>query len=324
MEYGYVSFLDSIPDLKGMMEWNSVFGVILGMDDKDWIFMIVSGVAAHIKLFLKLTQDHKDACDKEKNDKRRMLRVATMMTILDNVRDRIQKCQSFGNKKAEPELCRCNTDLSRNPIIPREKKTTTPVVDEKEKLRRQLSASLAARKSLEIMCSSLGKEKMIMAGELSKKTFELRELEDLVCDLRKQNEVLLERVQEYAENREKSRGNMVLQERNKALSEQLLRSLDGYKTMKRKVKEVKEENVMLHGIMDEMGEKIGSSLERVRSFKERFNENSDNPVDVQEEIVVLENMLEGFKMLVDKHDQKQGECVKHKGEINVSTHSVLA
>ncbi|KAL0328992.1 UNVERIFIED_CONTAM: hypothetical protein Scaly_2331800 [Sesamum calycinum] len=60
--------------------------------------------------------DHKDACDKEKNGSRRMLRVATM--ILDNVRDRIQKSQSFGNKRSEADLRRCNTDL-RPDNIPR-------------------------------------------------------------------------------------------------------------------------------------------------------------------------------------------------------------
>jgi hypothetical protein len=309
----------SFPDLVPVMASNHV------SEPQPYDDSALEGVAAHIKLLLKLTQDHKEACDKEKNDKRRMLRVATMMTILDNVRDRIQKCQSFGSKKNEPELRRCNTDLRRNALIPKEKKPANePVVDEKEKLRRQLSASLAARKSLEIMCSSLGKEKMIMSGELSKKIFELRELEELVSDLKNQNEVLLGKVQEYAENSEKPTGNTVLQERNKSLSEHLLRSLEGYKSMKRKVKEVREENVMLHGIMDEMGEKVGRSLERVRSFKEKYNDGSDTPVDVQEEIGVLENMLEGFKMAVDKHDQRQGECVMHKGEISVSTHSVLA
>lgn len=106
-----------------------------------------------MKLLLKLIQDHKMACDQEKNGHRRMLRVATMMTILDNVRDRIQKCQSFGNKKAEAELRRCNTELRRNPV-PRDKKHggVEEVVDgEKERLRRELSASLASQKSLQVV-----------------------------------------------------------------------------------------------------------------------------------------------------------------------------
>ncbi|KAL0305450.1 UNVERIFIED_CONTAM: hypothetical protein Sradi_5962300 [Sesamum radiatum] len=123
----------------------------------------LEGVAAHVKLLLKLIKDHKDACDnkEKKNDARRMLRVATMMTILDTIRSRIQKCQSFGGKRYAGD-------------------------DEKDKLRRELGASLAARKSLEIMCSSLGKEKEIMAAELLKKVHELNEMEELINDLKDQ------------------------------------------------------------------------------------------------------------------------------------------
>ncbi|KAL7131115.1 hypothetical protein ABFS83_13G177200 [Erythranthe nasuta] len=148
----------------------------------------LQGVAAHVKLLLKLIQDHKEACGKEKNDRRRMLRVATMMTILDTVRARIQKCQSFGKRK--PELRRCNTDLRAN----QSSSGDAAVVDEKEKLRRELSASLATRKSLEIMCSSLGKEKEIMAAELSRKVQELKGLEELLDDLKAQNQILLDKV----------------------------------------------------------------------------------------------------------------------------------
>ncbi|KAL3833681.1 hypothetical protein ACJIZ3_008417 [Penstemon smallii] len=298
----------------------------------------LEGVAAHVKLLLKLIQDHKDACDKEKTDRRRMLRVATMMTILDNVRGRIQKCQSFGNKTSEAELRRCNTDVKPS-HVPRERRhgSGEPMADEKEKLRKELSASLAARKSLEMMCSSLGKEKEIMAAELSRKVHELSEMEDLINDLKEQNETLLEKLQEFApEHKEKkctsglggegSQANVALQERNKALSEQLLRSLDGYRSMKRRLKEAQEENVMMRDTMDEMGTKVVTSLERVRSFKERMllSEGSDPPVDVQEEIMALENMFECFQIMVAKHDQKQGECVKLKGEINACKPSVLA
>ncbi|KAL3851514.1 hypothetical protein ACJIZ3_013396 [Penstemon smallii] len=293
----------------------------------------LEGVAAHIKLLLKLIQDHKDACDKEKNDSRRMLRVATMMTILDNVRGRIQKCQSFGNKKPpQAELRRCNTEL-RPSHVPRDRKHgDEPVADEKQRLRKELNASLAARKSLQIMCSSLGKEKEIMAAELSRKAHEFSEMEELINDLKSQNETLLEKVQECAlEHKEKkcggeSQGNVALQEKNKALSEQLLRSLDGYKLMKRKLKEAQEDNAMMHSTMDEMGEKVVASLERVRSFKERvsLSEGNDSPVDVQEEIVALENTFQSFQMLVEKHDVKQGDCMKPKGEINACKPSVLA
>lgn len=299
-------------------------------------------MAANIKLLLKLIQDHKDACDKEKNDSRRMLRVATMITILDSVRDRIQKSQSFGNKSSEAELRRRNTDLRPN-NVPREKRQSgEPAVDEeKERLRRELSASLAARKSLQAMCSSLGKEKEIMAAELSRKVQELNGMEELVNDLKAQNETLLHKVQECAsKHKEKkhgggggggvgggeSHGNVALQERNKALSEQLLRSLDGYRSMKRKLKLAQEENVKMHAAMDEMGEKIMRSLERVRSFKEHLSlsSGSNPPIDGQEEILQLESMFECFQMMVTKYDRKQGECNQPKGEINACKPSVLA
>lgn len=294
----------------------------------------VSGVAANVKLLLKLIQDHKDGCEKEKNDSRRMLRVATMMTILDNVRERIQKCQSFGNKRSQAELRRCNTDVRRNQI-PRDKRAEPVVEDEKERLRRELAASVAARKSLQIMCSSLGKEKEIMGTELLKKVHEVSEMEELISALNAQNKTLLQKVQECASQHKGKKYSgagaaasgggeaqviNALQERNKVLSEQLLKSIDGYRSMKRKLKAAQEENVMMHSIMNEMGGKAVVSLERVKSLKERISSSSssesESPVDVKEEIGALESMFEGFQMLVGKHDAKQGDCAQREGQIN--------
>ncbi|KAK4421055.1 hypothetical protein Salat_2056000 [Sesamum alatum] len=300
----------------------------------------LEGVAANIKLLLKLIQDHKDACDKEKNDSRRMLRTATMITILDNVRDRIQKSQSFGKKRSEADLRRCNTDLRPDNVANDKRQSSEPAVDEeKERLRRELNASLAARKSLQAMCSSFGKEKEIMAAELSRKVQELNGMGELVNDLKAQNETLLQKVQAcVSKHKEKkysgvsgvgvgeSQGNVALQERNKALSEQLLRSLDGYRSMKRKLKLAQEENVKMHLIMDEMRETIMKSHERVRSFKDRLSLSSGSnlPVDVQEEILALESMFECFQMIATKYDKKQGECIRPKGKINACKPSVLA
>ncbi|XP_059638465.1 uncharacterized protein LOC132280750 [Cornus florida] len=290
----------------------------------------LEGVAANVKLLLKLIQDHNEACAKEKNDSRRMLRVAGMMTILDNVRTRIQKCQSFGLKK-EAELRRCNTDV-KSSNVPMDKRIMEPIADEKEKLRRKLAGSLAARKSLEIMCSSLGKEKEIMAAELSRKVHELTGMEELINDLKAQNETLLERVHECAAQH-KSGGGLerqgqvyaALQERNRALSEQLLRSLDGYKSMKRKLREAKEENGAMRGTMEEMVAEVGAGLERIRSFKQRITTGSEPGIDIEEEeISQLENMFECFEVKLTKHGQNTGECVKPKGEINASQPSVLA
>lgn len=308
--------------------------------DQRYDDFALQGVAANVKLLLKLIQDHQLACDQDKNDHRRMLRVATMVTILDNAKNRIQKCQSFGLKKPESELRRCNTDLRRNPI-PRDKKTCGgPEVeeeadDEKERLRRELSSSLAAQRNLRAMCSSLGKEKQIMEAELSKKVHELSEMEELMNNLKSQNETLRQKVQEcLSDHKEKKSGGEMqvavhLQERNKALSEQLVRSLDGYRSMKRKLKVAQEENAMLHSTVAEVGAKVVRSLDRVRSLKERMASSSsppqiESPLDLQEEIVSLESMFEGFHMLVEKHDKKQSDCARPNGEITAYKPSVLA
>jgi len=277
----------------------------------------LEGVAAHLKLLLKLIQDHKDACSKEQNDSWRMLRVATMMTILDNVRTRIQKCQSFGNRKSE--LRRCNTDLRPN-CIPKDKRPPEAITDEKERLRKQLSASLAARKSLEIMCSSLGKEKEIMAAELYRKVQELNEMEELVNDLKARNGTLLEKVQSYA-NRScvgdyQAQQIVDLEERSKELSDKLLRSLEGYRSVKRKLRGTQEENMVMRAAMDEMGAKVKTSLDRVRSFKERISSSYAESDDIKEEIIVLEDMFESF--------QHEGKCIDVKGEINACKPSIFA
>ena len=291
----------------------------------------LEGVAANIKLLLKLIEDHKEACSKDKKDSRRMLRVAGMMTILDMVRTRIQKCQSFGNKTSEAKLTRCNTDLKAN--APRDKRPSDhTMVDERERLRKELNASLAARKSLQIMCSSLGKEKEIMAGELARKVHELSGLEEHVNDLRAQNETLLEKVQEYAAEHEKrcsvgerqSEGNAALHERNRALSEQLLRSLDGYRSMKRRLREAQEQKLVMHETMEEMGVKIGDSLERIRAFKQNITSGNEELAEIEEEVSGLENLLEGFDSKVPKKGQRKGECGQPKEEISACTHSVLA
>lgn len=291
----------------------------------------LEGVAANVKLLLKLIQDHKSACDNGKNDGRRMLRVATMMSILDSTRTRIQTCQSFGNKNSEAKLRRCNSDLKPS-HIPKDKRPIEQIADEKSQLRKQLNASLAARKSLEIMCSSLGKEKEIMATELAKKVHELNEMDELINDLKAQNANLLKKVQDCApDHKEKkstgsemTKGNIALQERNKALSDQLLRSLDGYRSMKRRLKEAQEENLVMRTTMEEIGINASISLEHVRGVKDRMASGTDQPDDVQDDITKLEHMIECLEMQVPKHGHTKGECVKMKGEINACQHSVVA
>jgi len=258
----------------------------------------LEGIATNIKLLLKLIQDHSEASTKE-NDDRKLQRVGGMIKIIEDVKSRIEKCQSTGKKK---ELRRCNTDL--RPNIPRDKKSHEPIADEKERLRKELSASLAARKSLEIMCSSLGKEKEIMASELSKKVQELCGMEELISDLKAQNEMLMGKVQTCVEEHMKGQGNAGLQERNRALSEQLLKSLDGYRSLKRKFKDVKEENNGILATMEEMGMEVQAGLDRVRSFRQQMGSMNEEAVDI-EEISALENMFEGFNIKISKHGHKK-------------------
>lgn len=250
-------------------------------------------MAANIKLMLKLIQDHKDACSKGKNDSRRMLRVATMMTILDNVRTRIQKCQSFGNKRSEAALRRCNTDLRPN-HPPKDKKVgggEAVAVDEKEKLKRELAACTAAKRSLEMMCSSLGKEKEIMAKELSRKVHALNEMEEVVNDLKAQNEELVKRLQKSVEGESDGAEVEAMQERIKNLTELLLRSNDGCRVMKKELEEAEEERATLYSTIGGMGAEIEASLGRVKRL-------SNPDFDVQDEILGLENILRKMQSLL--------------------------
>ncbi|KAF5736362.1 centrosomal protein [Tripterygium wilfordii] len=229
-----------------------------------------------------------------------------MMTILDDVKSRVEKYQTF-NTRRRAAFRRCNTELRPNHPM-NDKKPTDLITDEKEKLRKHLSASLAARKSLEMMISGLGKEKKIMASELARKVSELNEMEELISDLKSQNENLLGKLQSCVKQHKEKKssgggdvqGNAALQERNKALSEQLMRSLDGYRYLKRKYKDLKEENVALHATMEEMGAEVMSGLDRVHRLKQRVGKGNDQAVDIDGEISELVHMFKGFSMKISK------------------------
>lgn len=305
----------------------------------------LEGIAANVKLLLKLIQDHNEVNTRE-NEERKVVRVAGMMSIIDDVKSRIQKSQS--PTAQQKEFRRCNTELRPN-NIPRDSKKSTHqqdplTMDEKQKLRKELSASLAARKSLEIMCSSLGKEKEIMASELARKVQELNGMEELTNDLKEQNEMLLEKLQTLkkkaaeaeAARKEKKKGaaesftntasplqgNAALQDRNKALSEQLLKSLDGYRSLKRKFKEAKEENSGIRAAMEEMEMEVHGGLESLCSFRQRIASTNED-VNIQEEVSALQHMFECFSMKISKHQPKKSEIVKPKRDINSSKTSVL-
>ncbi|XP_012574558.1 uncharacterized protein [Cicer arietinum] len=267
------------------------------------------GLATNVRLLLKLIQDHNGATTKD-NDERKFHRVNGMMFLLDEVRTRVQKVQSSTKRRAE--LRRCNTDL--RPNIPKEKRAHDVPPDEKDRLRKELNASFVARQSLQAMCSSLGKEKQIMASELARKAQELTELEELIGDLKAQNDMLMGRLHAWnSEQKEKEKkssgvemeGNIVLQERNRALSEQLQKSIDGYRSMKRKLRDMQEEKKEIHATMEQMWLEVQSGIDRIDSFKEHLATTNLETSGVEEEISDIEHMLESLRMKLSKHTQKK-------------------
>ena len=254
---------------------------------------------------LKLIQDHNGASTKD-NDERKFHRVNGMMFILDEVRSRIQRIQSSTKRKAE--LRRCNTDLRPNIPTPKEKRPPDVPIDEKERLRRELHASLVARQSLQAMCASLGKEKQIMASELARKAQELTEMEELISDLKAQSDMLLEKLHacssEKMSNGVEIEGNIALQDRNKVLSEQLQKSLDAYRSLKRKFKDAQEENQEFHATTEQMKVEVQARIDRIHGFKEEVIKIQETN-NFEEEISALENMLESLSMKISKHAQKK-------------------
>ncbi|XP_043689690.1 uncharacterized protein LOC122640533 [Telopea speciosissima] len=302
----------------------------------------LEGVATIIKLLSKLFQEHIEVGNRD--DGRRMQRVKGMLAILDDIKHRIQKSESFG-KKRDAELRRCNTDVRRTTTdnhefksshIPKDKRPPPPepITMEEQKLRKELNASMAARKSLEMMFSSLGKEKEIIAAELARKVQELNDFEEHLSDLRAQNEKLLAKVKlcvvEHKERcdggRESTQGSAALQERNKMLSDKLLKSLNGYRSLKRKLKDSKEENVIYHTKMSEMAIDVRAGINKIHEFQQRISEEKEEPVEIEEELSALEHMFQCFEMKIsnDNYCLKRGECVKPKIEINAENPSVLA
>ncbi|OIW20359.1 hypothetical protein TanjilG_09519 [Lupinus angustifolius] len=267
----------------------------------------VEGLATNIKLLLKLIQEH-NGCSTKDNDERKCNRVNGMMFILDETRSRVQKIQSSTKRKAE--LRRCNTDVRSNIPTPKDKKLHPDViVDEKEKLRRELNASLVARQSLQAMCSSLGKEKQIMASELARKAQELAEMEEYMGDLKARNDMLLERLHAASSELEEKKnngvdmeGNIALQEHSKALREQLQKSIDAYRSLKRKLRDIQEGNKEMHATMDQMDLEVQAGIDRIHGFKEEIVPANEQ---IQDEISALEHLFESLSMKISKHTQKK-------------------
>ena len=273
-----------------------------------YIFSFDIGIATNVKLLLKLIEDHNGSHTRD-NDMRKFQRVNGMISILDEVRSRIQRFQSNTNRRAE--FRRSNSDIKSSIVIPKDKRLPDLITDEKERLRRELQSSLVARQSLQAMCSSLGKEKQIMASELARKAQELTEMEELVSDQKEQNEMLMKKLQACnSEHKEKSsglemEGNIALQERNKTLTEQLQKSLDGYKSLKRKFRDTQEENREIHAAMEQMEVEVQAGIDRICGLNAEKITTNEETKNIKEEISALEQMLESLHMKISKHTHKK-------------------
>ncbi|CAN8308527.1 unnamed protein product [Cochlearia groenlandica] len=261
----------------------------------------LQGISTNVKLLLKLVQDHNEATSKQR-DEWKIQRVNTMMTILDDLKTRIQKSQEQSSSSGKKELRRCNTELkprqdpTKNPLKPSHNDS-----DDVQKLRRELNASIASRKSLQMMCSSLGKEKEIMAVELSRKAHEVSGMEELISDLKAQNEKLLKKVQNCAvehNNKEKQIDNVGGQGRNRELSEQLLKSIDGYRSLKRRYKEVQEENESMRQVLRDSEEKVNVGTQRLSELHEKITR--EDEVNLENEISDLEKLFQELGLKISK------------------------
>ena len=88
---------------------------------------------------------------------------------------------------------------------------------------------------------------------------------------------------------------MPLQGRNKELSEQLLKSIDGYRSLKRRYKEVQEENGIMRQVLKDSAEEVNAGAQRLMELHEKVTR--EDEVDLEKEISELEKLFQeiGFK-----------------------------
>ena len=91
--------------------------------------------------------------------------------------------------------------------------------------------------------------------------------------------------------------NVALQDRNKGLSEQLLRSLESYRALKTKFKSSKEESSRFRATV---GKEAAAGLARIRSLKVRMDRKADGSVSIDGEICALEQIFEQFVVKVSE------------------------
>ncbi|KAK1308106.1 hypothetical protein QJS10_CPA09g00683 [Acorus calamus] len=199
-------------------------------------------------------------------------------------------------------MCRCNTDLRRRP------NPSQPLsLEDHYRLRKELTASVAARKSLEKMFSSLGKEKEFIAAELARKVQETQGLEEHVSDLKAQNEMLLEKVTAFkGGGGGASAAVAALEERNRALSEQLLKALERYRGLKRRVKEVKEENARAREAFEAIEREATEGIDSVGGVRRLVLAEADGrrggTRKVEATVAAVERALRGILVRAGRED----------------------
>ncbi|KAF9609642.1 hypothetical protein IFM89_017781 [Coptis chinensis] len=109
-------------------------------------------------------------------------RVAGMLTILDDVKHRIQKSQSSG-KKREAQLNSVDASLILSLLVcSRTRNHQNQYWMRSRSYKMSSAIAQLLEKSLEKMFSSLGKEKSIMLAELAKIVEELSSMEEQFND----------------------------------------------------------------------------------------------------------------------------------------------
>ncbi|CAA6671778.1 unnamed protein product [Spirodela intermedia] len=236
--------------------------------------LVLQGAASKVRLLLKLVQDYEADLGKAQCS------MAGILCVLDEVTSGLERFHAPARRR-KAELRRCSTDLCRSGEPPLQASTgkgpglpETTTVEENQRLRKELSASLTMQKNLQKI-----------------KAQELQDIEEHLSDVKAQNERLLEKVRLSA-------CEQYLIDRNNTLSEQLIRTLDGYRALKRKVKDLQEEKAKVQEKVAEMAARMSKGFCHIRDFCRRLATGMGNAPaeddDVEEDISSIENVLRGL------------------------------
>eukprot|EP01018_Ginkgo_biloba_P005046 Gb_06337 [translate_table: standard] len=236
-----------------------------------------------------------------------------------------------------------------------------------QKLRKELSTKVTELQNLGVMFSSLGKEKEMIAAELLLKVSVLGGMEEDLNDLKERNRILSNKLEAYARQHKAKIRDLqgtvaVLQDRNKILSDQLLKSLEGCRALKRKVKGLQEENRGFHSeiaslkvslkkqkesahllelektaLQNEISwgkKQLHILQEKCHCFKgdtqpltDQLQPKPDRQKSFNDEVVILEQLLLHFKeeitcFKVESHKGAK-ECEKLKGQMQDLQNEVM-